>query len=223
MGRWPVLLLLAWPGCADDPPDRAPVAVAVTVDDGDGAPVRGAEIAADGAGLATTDGSGRALLELPARAERALQLSVACPAGSAPDPPGARWSVPLGLRPLAADTARPRRQQVAFSCRPRARAHLLVVRTDGRVGLPVRITGRPAISTDAVGVALAVLRGAIDEEIEVLIDTSGAPELRPANPNRRLRLPATGRFLIFDQVFSERRSPRARRRPPRGSAVPRRL
>jgi hypothetical protein len=102
-------------------------------------------------------------------------------------------------------------------CAPTFLRHVLLVRTGGRPGLPIRVLGEIAGRTDADGVAAIAVDGAPADEVEVSIDTSGAPRLRPISPARRIALPATRTFFFFDQEFEEKRGPR------RGSGRPKRV
>jgi hypothetical protein len=219
--RWCAVLLACW-GCSAEPADRLSIDLEVTVDDGAGQAVAGAAIDAGGEPIGTTDLHGRVAQRLRGAQGQVLPIGLRCPAGLRAREPRSSLVVFRRLLDLGAGAAAIPRQQITFACLPRTRAHLLIVRTDERVGLSVRVTGEAAVTTDAQGVAQLLLRGASGEEVEVVIDTSSQPALRPAMPSRRLRLPSTSSFLIFDQQFSERRPERPRRRRSR-TGGPRRI
>lgn len=203
--------------CARPAPERA--AFVFRVADDSGAPVPGAPIFVDGKPFAATDASGEARGLLPIRDGGAYRIGHGCPPGYRPAEAESELRA-HALGPLRR-SAGGASVLVRRRCDPLQLRHVLVVRTGGRAGLPVRVLGRVASVTDADGVALAVVSGAPGEEIEVAIDTSGAPRLRPASPVRRIPLPAARSFFVFDQRFEER----AKRAPgrSRARAIPRRL
>jgi hypothetical protein len=125
------------------------------------------------------------------------------------------------LKPIAQRQGPLSPVEARFACAPALREHLLVVRTGGRAGLPVRVGGAVVVETGPSGAAHVVVHEPPGEEIEVVIDTASRDELRPRSPSRRVRLPGDSRIVLFDQRFEERKAKAAARR--RGAALPRRL
>jgi hypothetical protein len=216
------LALAACGACAAEPAPRLSIDLEIAVDDGAGQPVAGATIGSVGGQPGVTDARGKVALRLDGVLGQVVQLDLQCPTGTRAQAPPAARVVFRRLLELGAGAAAVPRQRVSFTCLPQQRPHLLVVRTDHRADLPVLVTGERTTATDVEGVAQLLLHGDVGDEIEVVIDTSSRPELRPAMPSRRLRLPTTSSFLIFDQRFSERAPERPRRRRSR-SDRPRRL
>jgi hypothetical protein len=80
------------------------------------------------------------------------------------------------------------------------------------MNLPVHALGRQVAVTDENGIAEVVLEGVPGEEIEVLLNTSEHPDLRPSMPSRRLVLPTSRQIFIFDQKFKTQKARRKRKR-----------
>ncbi len=219
-GRRSLLLAIAGlaTACAEPPPGR--VDIELLVDDGAGTPVEGAAFLVDGERLAATDAHGRARAGLPIRTSATYRVAHACPAGFRPVEPEARLNA-APSRPLARRAPGSAAVTIRRRCAPLRLRHVLLVRTGGRGGLPIRVLGRTAGVTDPDGAALLAIDGAPGEEVEISLDTSAAPQLRPASPSRRIELPDARRFLVFDQRFEERPKPHGKRGRPRN--VPRRL
>jgi hypothetical protein len=210
--RWLALALLA--AACGAAPSVESIRVDVRVTDGAGSPVASARVSVDGAPAGPTDGDGRATIEVPGPEGRRIDVEVSCPPGFR-EPRSARR--PSRLRPLRAAGGGPSPgawMELAFTCRPAMRPHVLVVRTHGRFGLPVAVLGRRVGTTDGDGIFETVVEAEPGSEIEVTIDTASQPELRPVSPARRLAVPDRSRILLFDQIFETRRDHATRRRPP---------
>jgi hypothetical protein len=102
---------------------------------------------------------------------------------------------------------------VELVCEPLLQAIVLMVSTDRRAELPIKTSGRTIAWTDGDGVAQKIITGRPGDEIEVMIDTSEKPRLRPAAPSRRFRIPMRPEILVFEQAFKEEKpKPKQRRK-----------
>jgi hypothetical protein len=204
----PLPLLLALHGllataCEQPPPALTEIVFRVQEDDG--ARVAGAQVLVDGAVAGTTGDRGEIRTALGSRTDRAYAISHRCPPSSRP----VEGTTPLRVERIAPLPGRsPPALLLRRHCAPTSLRHVLLVRTGGRPGLAVRVLGEIAGRTDADGVAALKIDGAPGDEVEVSVDTSGAPRLRPISPSRRLKLPGRRTFFFFDQEFEEKQRPR---------------
>ncbi len=198
-----------------------PVPLVVLVRDHRRAPLAGAAIEIDGAVVGVTGGDGLLETALSGPDGRRVDVVLSCPEGLIPAGDSRREITVRRMRPVAAVDDRLATVETCFACAPAMREHLLVVRTDGRAGLPVLVNGEAAATTGPSGAAHVVVSRPPGEEIEVVLDTATNENLRPRSPSRRLRLPEEPRLILFDQRFDERKPKVAPRR--RKAALPRRL
>jgi len=214
------LSLLA--GCAGGSDQEAAVAIEVSVRDDDGKLLPGAVILVDGADAGVTTGEGILVARTREAPGTSVSVSARCPAGYVAAGAESLRLMVRHLRPMHGFASSLSPLGARFSCTPILKEHVLVVRTGGRAALPIRVTGVEVGRTDEAGVSHHLIKGRPGEEVQVVIDTTAAPKLRPASPQRRLKLPARESFLVFDQAFDERREPTRKVRRKR-SAGPRRL
>jgi hypothetical protein len=81
--------------------------------------------------------------------------------------------------------------------------------------LPVKYLGREVAHTDAAGAAHFVLRAAPEDVLEIQLDTSAHPELRPRQPSARFRVAARDEIFVFNSsLHAEHRAVRAPRAVP---------
>jgi hypothetical protein len=109
-------------------------------------------------------------------------------------------------------------QTLILRCGVTARKVVLLVRTKPPMTLAIRALGKEVGRTDQDGVAQVLLEGRHADEIEVSLDTSKSPRMRPSSPTRRIAFSETPQLLVFDQSFDV-----AARRPGRKRVLPRRL
>lgn len=208
--------------CAEPRPEPV-IEVIVSVDDGNGGRIAGAVVSFDGSPAGRTGADGVVKNRLPGPEGRRVELGVACPAGFRSEAPASRLVTVRAIRPLGSLPGENGATTERFACLPTEIGVVLLVRTNGPAGLAVTALGRKVAELDADGVAQTVIAGRPGEEVEVVIDTSPRPALRPASPSRRFGLPQASQIIVFDQVFDEARKKAVRRRghgPRRG---PRRL
>jgi hypothetical protein len=204
-------------GCETPPPPT--VRLEVRVLDAEDGPVAGAAVQVNGSPIGSTDPRGTAVTRLEGPEGRRVSVSATCPDGFASKAPQAETLIVRFLRPvyLSArdEDGRPPAPflplRATKRCYPETQSFVLLVKTDERMSLPVTIHGQVVATTDADGVAQTVVSGAPGQDIEVLIDTSGQPDLRPEMPTRRLKVPETRQILVFEQNFKKIASKRPRR------------
>ena len=70
--------------------------------------------------------------------------------------------------------------------------------------------GREVARSDASGVAHLVIEAETDKTIELTIDTSEQPALRPKSPTARFRMPNRDDVVVLEQSFQAARKPAVR-------------
>lgn len=212
-----VFLLLL--GCVRDK-EQPSVPLRVNVFNERKKPVSGVTVFLDGKVWRRTDETGHLQKMLPGPEGRVVGISIQCPQGTVAQGGTKRDLLVRFLRPIDGGENVP--LSVAFNCFSPTRKSVLLVRTQRPVSLPVHALGRQVAATDDNGIATVVIEGVPGDEIEVLLDTTAHPRLRPAMPSRRLLLPASRQIFVFDQTFETQRSRRKRMRRRRYSG-PRRI
>ncbi len=196
--------------CSNDPAPQSVVLIIEVVDHNE-RPVPGTDVTIDGASIGATDESGHFQTRLSGPEGRRVHVQISCPD---------RWIAEDGeTRDLSVRFLKrldPRESAMApmdarFKCVYRTRRIVLLVRTDQVPNLPVFALGAQIAATDAEGVAQAVLEGVPGDEIEVTLNTSENPELRPAMPSRRLTVPKTNQIIVFDQKFEKQQKNKLKR------------
>jgi len=182
----------------------------VRVQSDPGEPLPGAVISGAGRVLGTSGKDGRVRLGAQALEGEVLSLSIRCPPGHrSPSSPLAvvlRRAVDANVRP-----------EYAATCSPETRTLVVAVRAENGAGLPVRHFGRELGRTDASGAAHVVLEADADETVELTLDTSQEPRLRPSSPSARFRVSQRDEVVAFSQRFEIAKDARAARvRPRRG-------
>lgn len=200
------------------------VALIVEVVDDQNRALGGARVLIDEKSLGVTDERGRITAQLAGPEGRKLRVRVVCPGGWTVENEERRELYLRFLKPIDGNGDVLAPIDELFRCVPTTRKVVVLVRADGRAGLRILAMGRELARTDADGVAQSVLEGIPGDEIEIAIDTSENPELRPAMPSRRFTMPKKNQILIFDQRFEMRKEdPRKPRRRARKYSGPKRL
>jgi hypothetical protein len=91
----------------------------------------------------------------------------------------------------------------SVSCPPEDRTVAVIVRTDGRVGLPIQWQGREVTRTDAAGVAAMTFRMRPASQLQLAMITDTQPALRPQNPPQQWMVPDNDEVFVWDQSFHE--------------------
>ena len=172
-------------------------------------PVASAVVSVNGEARGTTDRFGRIRTNLMGPEGRVVRVGVQCPPVLVAEGGTSRDLVVRVLRFVAKSGPVP--LHAHFRCVSPTRKSVLLVRADGQSDLPVRALGQQVAITDENGIAAVILKGVPGDEVEVLLDTSAHPHLRPAMPARRLVLPAERRIFVFDQAFEMKRGKRKSR------------
>ncbi len=198
--------------------------IVVTVQDAIGDPVPQAAVSLDGEVRGSTDEMGRFQGSLPGPEGRRARVAVECPSGMVPK--GA-YTLELSirfLRSIASKSGAPVPEEVDFRCVSATRQIVLLVETDGGQGLPVTALGRRIATVNEDGVAQTVLAGLPGQELEVCIDTTSMPDIRPVMPTRRFVIPEESQIIVFSQKFErkKKKTRKGNRRKPR-TMRPRRI
>jgi hypothetical protein len=172
-------------------------------------PLGGVQLAVRGRTVGQTDASGTARFDIPGRDGLVVPVTVRCPPGTR----GPANAIDVTLRTVQVlDRAAAERGIVQrVNCPPEDRTVAVVVRTDGRVGLPITWQGREISRTDQAGVAHMTFRMRPQQQIQLAMLTESVPTLRPQNPTRQFIVPDEDAIFAFDQEFHEE----APARPPR--------
>jgi len=129
-----------------------------------------------------------------------IQLLVECPEGYvAPEAP-----LTVQLR-KSSDGKRP---EYPVSCPPTHRTLVIAVRAANGPHLPVRYLGQELTKTDGKGAAHVLIKAAPSEELQLVLDTAGRPELRPQNPSVRFQASQQDDIFVFDHEFVVDEKPR---------------
>lgn len=217
------LCLLALASCQEAPrPARFPVQIKATSDQGE--PLGGVKIAADGRDLGTTDARGLLQAALPGAEGQRVQLGFVCPdryerAGEGPS---------LMLRRFSSvDANAPQHTTVDVQCAASLRSKVIAVRA-GQPDLPVLLRGEVVARTNERGTTHVLLRERAGTSVRLTLDTSSAPQLRPASPVRMFAVAAKDDFAVWDQPFEviakkPKRKPKPEVAPEPEAHVPERL
>lgn len=156
---------------------------------------------ADARELGVTRGDGVLHAMLAGREGQRVQLTFACPAGH-------RTLDPRREFPLQATRAVTAQREATVSltvrCAPIEQLAALVVRASGAsaAGLRVRVEGEALGQLGRDGTAHLLVAVRARQPLRVMLDTSAAPALRPANPMQTFELRDQDRVVLFDQHFS---------------------
>ncbi len=218
-----VAAILLTVGCTEDKPIPT-VRLEVRVVGSEGQPLEGSAVFINEAKVGKTDADGSHSTPVRGPEGRQVSVLVTCPEGFVLENDQPHRLAVRFLTPVTSPReAEPLPLQTTFACSPLSQSFVLLVTTNGQPDLPVVVHGNPIAATDSEGVTQVVLDEAPGREIEVVLDTSGRPELRPAMPSRRLITPKTRQILIFDQVFKQAKRKRTKRRGQRRILGPRRI
>ena len=203
-----VLAVLFLAGCLDGAAPRGRYEFAVRVESDPGSPLSGVALSHAGRRLAVTGASGTVRLAAEGREGESVAFDVTCPEGHLSP------VAPLAVR-LRRLSEKNRRPEYEVSCPPKARTVVVAVRAERGADLPVRYLQRELGRTDASGSAHVVLHAEPQSVVELLLDTSAAPGLRPQNPSARFEVGSRDEIFSFVQSFQVD-APTAARSRPRG-------
>ena len=157
-------------------------------------PLSGAKLLHAGRPLGVSGADGRVpILANGSEGER-LELEVACPAGfRSPELP-----LVVTLRRASGHAEKP---EYFASCPPLTRKLVVAARLEHGENLPIRYLGRELARSDASGVAHLLLEAETAETVELTVDTSERPRLRPKSPTARFRIGDRDDIVVFTQSF----------------------
>ena len=186
-------------GCAGERPlDRYRVTFEVY---SDLLPLPGAQISVRSHDLARTDAEGAARLELTGHDGTVIPVIVRCPAGTR----GPEAAIEVTLRTLQVidQTVAARGIVQRVNCPPEDRTVAVVVRTNGRPGIPIVWQGREISRTDTAGVASLTFRVHPAQPIQLALATTDFPTLRPQSPTGQFLAPDADDVFVWTQDFEE--------------------
>jgi hypothetical protein len=179
--------------CAAEPPP-APYEFVLNIEADPGQPLAGAKVfqGKKEIGLSAADG----LVHVFAHGAEgsSTQFTIECPEGhKSPAQP-----VSAILR-RGADARRPPQLQV--QCPAALRNVVVAIRAVNGPNLPVLHLGQPVARTDAAGAAHVHLKATPADVLQLVLDTSSNPELRPQNPTQNFEVPSQDQLFVFDHEF----------------------
>ena len=183
---------------------RFPVVITTLTDDGK--PLAELAITLGNVGAGKTDADGHLKIRVGGKEGKRIPVTVAVPKGYRLITPEA----PLVLRHLADLEGGGRPLPVAYTIKlaPLQRQYAVMVRV-GVGGLPVQAFGHPRATTNAEGVALFLYDGAPGDELQIKVDTSAHPELRPQNPSASFLLAQRSEAYVLKEHFTTVKPPPA--------------
>ena len=194
----------------------------VKIRDDNSEPVPGVKVLVNNKSIGQSDAKGQVSTALQGKEGRSVSIEIKCPPGFKALLDSKQTIAIRYLRSLREpDQIAPMDKD--FICAHTIHEHVLIVRTDNRKDIPIKLMGKAVAKTNDNGVAIWRIEGAPGEEILVTLDTSQQPQLRPASPYRRMLLPSKSRFMVFDQKFEEKKKHRHRSGRRKKTRGPRRL
>ncbi len=169
------------------------------INNDDGEAMQGAIIQVGNAKLGATAEDGKLKSELAGTDGQTLPVVVTCPDGFS----GAE-------KPASIRLTHTRRvdlngyQAMRFDgvCTREVRDIVVVVRAQGGGGLTLNVEGKPSGTTDADGIAHVLVHASRQvKSLNVSLDTSTRPELKPRSPSRTYELAGNDAILLLDQTF----------------------
>lgn len=196
-----VIVALLTGGCDEDLSSNYEFIVRVSTQPGRA--LEGAGASLQGTPLGVSDSAGAISVTLRGREGDVVQIEVDCPAGHRPPQP---LLVPLrrvgeGVKP-----------EFSANCPPLTRSIVVAVRAEGGGHLPIVYLGRELTRTDSSGAAHLLLDVAAEDVVELVLDTTLQPRLRPRNPILRIQPGPSDEIAAMGQEFTLLPQPVARKR-----------
>ncbi len=189
LGVW--LSVCLWSACTPATNAAAVLELALSVSDDNREPLPEVPLRVQGEPAGVTDASGRLAVRLQTSEPR-VSVSAQCP-----DDYHDAESRSLS-RPQHGEVPR---LQVHFSCRPRQRSLLLLVRAPQVAGSPVLVDGEIVGAVGEDGTLHSVVKRETGSEVRFAIDTSQFAGLTPQYPTRAIRVAEQDELVVFDQSF----------------------
>ncbi len=200
MMRIALLTLLATLGCQGN--KEEPFRLMFASESDPGQPLGGVRVTVDDAPIGETAANGFLEVSLDEKPGTRLVLGANCPDGYQQ----ARLVPTLTLRRLRSLASGPDAGQlrVPITCAPTHRTAALVVRAEGRAGVPIVVNGRELARTDKNGVAHVAIRSLPYDNLRVVLDTRTFPSLMPQDPELSFQIGESDEIFIFDQAFIDK-------------------
>jgi len=207
----PLVLTLA-SACAD--PEPLPFVAHFSVTADEKTPVAGAQIAAGGKNVGSTNASGELQVRLHGLEGDRVPITLTCPSGFAAS--SAESVVILrSVQGLGGEERKP--IDHALGCQPTKRDAVVLVHVSGAAAsLPVKVDGALVGQTDTLGFGHFLLRPEPGTRFEVALDTSSNDKLMPQNPQQVFQVDTHDEVFVFDRDFKLPPKPK----PPRKRAKP---
>jgi len=187
-----VLLALFAAGCKEkDLSSDYGFIVRVSSEPGRG--LEGARASVKGRELGVSDGSGAVAIQVRGHEGDVVAIDIACPSGHRPPGP-----VLVPLRHVGHDV----KPEFAALCTPLTHSIVVAVRAERGPHLPLLHLGRELARTDASGAAHLLLDVASDDVVELVLDTTEQPRLRPKNPILRIQPGLRDEITAINQDFT---------------------
>jgi hypothetical protein len=190
---------------SERPPQRYRVTVEVYSDLN---PLPGAQLSVRGRPAGATGANGAAQLLLTGSDGTVVPVTVRCPERTRS--PAAPIDVTLRTVQVIDRAAAARGVVHRVNCPPQDRTVAVIVRTDGRGGLPVVWQGREVSRTDPSGVAHLTFRMQPSSQFQLALATDSQPALRPSSPAHQFVVPDADDVFVWDQEFHDDTPVRAR-------------
>ena len=194
---WSCLLL----GCGNVSPEAKPAGyeLVVRVESDPNHPLAGARLLHAGQELGVSGADGRVAVRASGKEGERIELEVACPARfRSPEAP-----LSVTLRRSAASGERP---EYFAACPPLTRKLVVAARLAHGANLPIRYLGRELGRSDSDGVAHVLLEAETDKTVELTVDTSEQPQLRPKSPTARFRMGNRDDVVVLAQSFESHKN-----------------
>jgi hypothetical protein len=199
-------LLMALAGCGAHEPALDEYEFSIRVESDPGRLLSGATLLGTGESRTVSDEAGLVRLRVTGQQGQRLQFQVRCPYGHrSPEQP-----LEVTLTRLGAEAPPP---EYAVRCAPELRSVVIAVRAQQGPDLPVTYLGREVARTDRSGAAHVTMQLPPHEPIELSLDTSAAPRLKPRNPTQSFEPPDVDAILLFDASFVVDKPPPKPKRP----------
>jgi hypothetical protein len=203
-----LIAVAALSACSEEA-GKFPVVITVVTDDGKPMPDLPVTIGRSPAGR--TDAEGKLKVRVVGKEGQKLTVGVTVPKGFRAATPDST----LVLRRLAGvdeSNGRPLPIEHVVKLSPLEREYAVLVRV-GVAGLPILTFGTQQAVTNDKGVAMFLYRGAPGDELQVKIDTSAKPELRPQNPQSNFLLVAKPEAYVVKEKFTVYKAPVKHHKP----------
>jgi hypothetical protein len=203
MSRIAALVALAALSACSEESGKFPVVITAMSDDGK--PMPDLQVTLGRAPAGKTDADGHLRVRVVGKEGQKIAVGVTVPKGYRLSSPEST----LVLRRLAdieGGSGRPLPIEHVVKLAPLEREYAVLIRV-GVAGLPVQTFGTQQAVTNEKGVAMFLYRGAPSDELQVKIDTSAHPELRPQNPQTSFLLAQRSEAYVVKEKFTVFKAP----------------